>query len=58
MSTRPAGRWPVSRPVGLLILAAAGALALAGAVPAVRGGLFLLAGAAVVGLFAARGLRH
>lgn len=42
MSTRPAGRWPVSRTTAKVIAVALVALVVAVKVPATRGGLFLL----------------
>lgn len=43
MSTRPAGRWPVSRTTAKVIAVALVALGVAVKIPAARGGLFLLA---------------
>jgi hypothetical protein len=53
MSTRP-GRWPVTRPTAYLIAAALIAGAVAAKAPALRGGLFLLAGASAAGYLVAR----
>lgn len=54
MSTRPAGRWPVSRTTAKVIAVALVALVVAVKVPATRGGLFLLAAAAVAVVFIVR----
>ena len=51
MSTRPAGRWPVSRPVAYVIAAALALAVLYARVPSMRGGLFLLTAAAVTAGF-------
>ena len=58
MSTRSAGRWPVSRSTAKVLAVVGGAvlagIVLARFVPSTRGGLFLLAGAAVAAVLVAR----
>jgi hypothetical protein len=58
MSTRPAGRWPVTRPTAYLIAGAIVVGAVAAKVPATRMGLFLLVGAAAASGLALLTLRR